>query len=519
MRTTNRWTARALILAALLAGLFPVLQPLPVAVAQSPPTFTESFTGAPTSPQRFNPSNWSVDLLPQNDPRNMEVAPMFAHHGSDCAFGPAPENPARFPTSATSHHHAIGGANNSVYQTVFKCKDHVMTSLHSGGYAAAYITPPAMLDWSSGPATFDFDVSTWRRSSRDWWEILVTPFAENVVIPNKEDAQAYTGFRIVMINDRPHTQFLGDVFTNGVGAPLDSTPYGTSVEGVLAAEGLSGDAARRDAFRLTVSAAGVKFAMIRAGSQRVFVDDDDQSFAWTKGVVQVNHYGYNPTKGCNDDGTCGPGTYHWDDFVLSPAAPFTIIRATQDVANSADDSVRFDTASPAGSFLRFSAWGEGVQYSANGGATWNTPTLKGRSSPGAPGYSWDRNSESYWAAIPAGVTDVRFRCSGQCRGAYGWGVSNIAVWSETVAGGPTPTPAASSTVAPSPTRTPTATSTPTPTPTPVPATATSTPTATATVAAATPTPTPPGPVPCTDAVLSAGQWSGVRPAGCALPPL
>ena len=61
----------------------------------------------------------------------------------------------------------------------------------------------------------------------------------------------------------------------------------------------------------------------------VWVDADIAPLNWSQGVVQLNQRTYNPNKACDFDGTCGPNTWHWDNVSVSPAAPFTILRASR----------------------------------------------------------------------------------------------------------------------------------------------------------------------------------------------
>ena len=45
---------------------------------------------------------------------------------------------------------------------VFVCHNHVMTSIKSEGYGLITLTPDHMADWSGGPVTIGFSVSTFQ---------------------------------------------------------------------------------------------------------------------------------------------------------------------------------------------------------------------------------------------------------------------------------------------------------------------------------------------------------------------
>src|SRR5439155_24746196 len=66
---------------------------------------------------------------------------------------------------------------------IFQCKDHLMTAIKAGGYGVIYLTPDQMLDFSQSEAVLKFDVSTLRTSLRDWFDIWVTPYEDNLELP------------------------------------------------------------------------------------------------------------------------------------------------------------------------------------------------------------------------------------------------------------------------------------------------------------------------------------------------
>ena len=88
---------------------------------------------------------------------------------------------------------------------------------------------------------------------------------------------------------------------------------------------------QRDTFELDISKNHIRFGMPQYNFW--WVDADIPTLDWSQGVVQLGHHSYNPEKDCNYDGTCGPNTWHWDNVSITPAVPFTILRADQRYLN------------------------------------------------------------------------------------------------------------------------------------------------------------------------------------------
>ena len=120
----------------------------------------------PSAPAMWQPSNFDVQI----HTRDMENAgnsmdSFNADHGADCAAPPAT--------------HLV----NTWQQAVFACHSHVMTAIKDSGYGEVVLTPDHMADWSQGPVTIGFSVSTQRTTSRDWITVQVSPFAEQLSLP------------------------------------------------------------------------------------------------------------------------------------------------------------------------------------------------------------------------------------------------------------------------------------------------------------------------------------------------
>ena len=436
--------------------------------AAIPTTFSASFTGMPSTITPY----WPVDDLgnPFDLQRQSRDIPtwdipdsMQAQHGSACEPPPA--------THLMSTYDGM----------VFQCHDHVMTAVNAPGYGMVVLTPPAMVDLSTGEAVISFDVSTLRTSLRDWIDLWVTPYADNLTLPfslGDVDVQGepHTTVHIVMDQFNDNSVFKGNI--NRAGAYQDITEdWGTGIESLL-----NTSAVTRTTFELHLSRTHVKFGMphyiAKDGTTQAFwwIDRNVADIGFDQGVVQFGHHSYTPDKDCTPSGTltCNANTWHWDSIGISPSLPLGIIRSDRRFTNAAGGGqINFTAPSPANASLRFAGIGNQIQVSYDGGSTWVSVTQQPTVNP--PG---DREGHfaNYFVPMPAGVQSVRFRASDWYGGS--WRVKDATIWS--LSAGPAPTPT------PTPTATTTVTSTPTATPTPTP-TITATPTATA---APTPSPTP-----------------------------
>src|SRR5450759_5316987 len=126
-------------------------------------------------------------------------------------------------------------------------------------------------------------------------------------------------------------------------------------------------ATTRTGFELDLSPTHIRFGVPSLNTWWV---DSNADVPFTRGIVQIGHHSYNPTKLCSDDiGSapgCPPGTWHWSSFAISNAVPFTMLKPN--VPNFVGaTTVTFATPAPASAFLRFSALGTGLQVSLNGG--------------------------------------------------------------------------------------------------------------------------------------------------------
>ena len=395
----------------------PTVVPSPTAPPPPPPpppagTFVETFDGDPASPLPWrNSSVWDVAVHSRDLGTWYQLETMQAQHGPNCE-----------PPDATH-------PNNSYEGAVFQCKNHVMTAITAGGYGMTYLTPNVQADFSNGTAVVRWDMSTFRASGRDWIDLWISPFEDNLITPLEEWYPDGSGepFRAIHIRMEPaHSEITGGSFKafviNGhsqVELPLNSYVNYTSV--------LEPSATRRDTFELQISQTHIKFGM--PAYNLWWIDTNVAPLGWTSGVVQLGHHSYTPEKACEYNGRCGPGTWHWDNVQVSPAVPFTMIHANQRYINGGSDTATFTRPAPANAYLRFNGIGEGLQVSFDGGA-WQTAAIQRQEKYDGGAF------RAYWMPIPAGTQSVRVRGGNWWGG--GWHARSISIWSRDYTGAALP---------------------------------------------------------------------------------
>lgn len=486
-------------------------------------TFKVTFDGDPTAPEPFfqSPESQNFDIqVHSRDPGTWyNPEQLMAEHGTDCTA--SPDNMA-FPTHLVS----------SYTDMLFHCKNHLMTSIHAGGYGLIELTPNAMVDNSTGTATVQFELSTLRMSVRDWVDIWITPFNDNLALPFDQgsvDLQGIpkTAVHITMSQFNGQTTFRGYTVQNYVETELEDCWWCTIDQYLPQGE----SAATRQTFKLTWSNNHLKFEMLPSATSTgvTWVDAATPDLGFSRGVVQFGHHSYNPDKdssciapnpSVNGISTCS--TWHWDNINLTPAIPFTVIKADKRYADSTSDwqKVTFNSPAPANAYLRFAAVGEPL-LSLDGGTTSKAlPTQPSSQEALNSGEVLWGHAASFFTPIPEGTQSVfiklRAHPGSWYTENYGMIAQDFAIWSAdsstspastsptptSVAATNTPTPVPNatatplptSTPSPIPTRTPTPTMTPTPTPTKIP-TPTPTQAVTPTPIPVTPTPTPSGGIP------------------------
>jgi hypothetical protein len=336
----------------------------------------------------------------------------------------------------------------------YRCRNHMMTAIKSSGYGAIFVTPNALVDFSNGEASIRWAMSTFRTSGQDWVDLWITPWEENLKLPldgslagtdlqgpprraihvrMTSGSRGTSAFQVFVVNNFVETQVVP---SSGAGYETLFTPVST----------------RRDTFELKLSKTHVKFGMwkgdVHAGdpifpkatvpfASMTWVDQSIPSLDWGAGVVQFGHHSLNPAS----DGGFG-GTWHWDDFAIAPATPFTIIKSTNvegaslpndRYADSKHPDMQLASPMPAtgARFVRFAAYGDKVRVSFGNGK-W----IDALPQPESPGV--DGRFHSYFVAVPADVgsaTTVSFKAkrdklatepTNEDDGV--WRVRDVAIW-------------------------------------------------------------------------------------------
>ena len=309
---------------------------------------------------------------------------MDVQHGEDCS-----------PPPATHHSDSYAGA-------VHQCKDHVMTAINGGGYAAIYLTPGAMVRLSQGTATIKFDVSTARTSERDWIDLWVTPFAENLQLPLEDWLPDLQGpprhaLQIRMDNNEDSTFFRGELYDD---YGEDKLPQATDAgyETVLAPS-----ATTRTTFELDISRTHIRFGLPTRSLW--WIDTDVPALSWGGGSAARAAL-VQPLKGVR--------------LRRHVRAQYVALGQRKHQPGSAirhrprDQSIRqprrrprrhlVSSAAPPNSFLRFSAIGD-VVVSFDAGHTWEDAVRQEQELSEPSHYS------SFWMPIPAGTKSVQLRFS------------------------------------------------------------------------------------------------------------
>jgi hypothetical protein len=406
-----------LLLVACTAMGVAIVQPQPRPVAAASPAFAFEWLGKPSAPQPWAPgavNDW--DLVVHD--RDVVAANPFptatAQHGADCSPAPAT--------------HTVSSAVNSV----FICNNHMMTTLNAPGYGEIEMAPARLADWSQGTTSITFSVSTFRTSARDWFDLYVMPFQENVLLPGDLDVDLLGRPRDAIHMDMGiayPTTFAGELISNFV--RNDITTGGTSVEDALRARSQSTSAVNRTRLELDISRTHIRFGM--PDYNNWWVDRDVAPLSFNQGVVQLGHHSYTPDKECSPTPgvlSCTGNTWHWSDFSISSAVPFTMLRpgTPWDLSHSSDRvEFKLPAPAPANSFLRMAAIGH-VRFSADGGRTWMTPQVQPTDRNPSGTYQ-DAVFNSYWTPFPAGATSIMF--TGEDWFGGWWSVNDPSIWSGT----------------------------------------------------------------------------------------
>ena len=422
--------------APVLAVLLLVAAFTPVANAAPAPYSGLSALGMPSSPQRFYPQHGYDVAVEERQNTNLngnliDTMPI-ADHGADCG---APASGAAPVAGVTAH------SVTNIADETYVCHDHMMTAINSTGYGAAYITPDAAADWSGGPVTIDWRVSTFRSSQRDWWDAWVTPFSNQEVMPLESwlpdlNGEPKNGIHIRLTGNDTGSAFVGDISVNGTVTDLQSAWYLSQEDYLTPSRSV------RTKYELVISRTHIKFWL---PEYNLVYIDQNINVPFSQGILQLAHHSYNPTKDASMSQTteqaklglqAAPDTWHWSDITMSSAERFSIDHPDHRWYNSSQATGHF-SAVAANTFLRFvDQTGSLMKVSFDGGQTFTQPTPQYHKS-GCNAYS----TCQYLVPVPVGATSVTFKGTTDGYG-EGWFVKEVSLFTAPGSVNPPPPPAA-----------------------------------------------------------------------------
>ena len=218
-------------------------------------------------------------------------------------------------------------------------------------------------------------------------------------------------------------QQTNSTFKAGIIQNHDTQDLNTTPEGWQGYETfLTPDQRRRDLFELRISKTHIAFGMPEYDFWWYDTDIDELDF--DAGVVQLGHHSYNPTKDCAVEGACLPNTWHWDNVTISPARPFTLIKATTRATDETINNGRiaFKAPAPADAYLRFSAIGTVLEVSFDEGTSWESVQRQIQE------LNDEGHFSSYFSPIPQGTSSIMLR--GQDWWGGPWHARDFSIWSE-----------------------------------------------------------------------------------------
>ncbi len=394
--------------------------------------FNEPVDHSPPQPEPWQPVDWDVVVHSKEANTWLELDEISADFSTTCQPSPAAH-------TVTAYEEAV-----------FVCDGTVQTALNATGYGMIYLTPNQMADFSDGEAVIQFDVSTLRPDGKDFLNVWITPYEDNLQLPIQDWLPAATGEpnNGVLVRTgltQGQTRIEGSVIRDFAASNLYDN-Y-TTIESLLSQNGLTPSDTRLETVEIRISADHLSVCF--PTYDHCFLDTAiDPPLDWTTGVVQFGHHSWN----IEDS-----NTYRWDNFHINPATPFGIIKSQPRTASPAANSFTFDSPAPANSYLRFVGVGDNLEVSFDNGNSWQAATLQAQ----ATSEYKSEQFRTYWMAVPPTVQTVHVRGDNWWGGT--WFAHSASFWTLTP-GEIVPT------ATPDPNITPTATLPPPPTNTPLPPT-------------------------------------------------
>ena len=371
------------------------------------PAFLETFDGEPSGPTPFvSNSKMTVSTNSRIGSTRTSLPSMQADHGADCSGPPSK--------------HTV----NKYADAQFRCRNHMMTAISSGAlgnhnYAVSMFSPNSILDFSGGEAVIQFDVSTLRRSHRDWFEVWITPYSHLQRIP-VQDRPTMQGppknAIVVALKSFTDTgSFDVELHRNFKEIQIDGP-----VEWIGYEDFLTPSPTVRSTFEIRITQDHIIVGMPYEPFYWIS-EDIPGGLPFNKGVVQFGHNSYHVFE-CDECGA-GPNTWHWDNIYMAPAEPITVKQASRRFVNANTASyVTFTGGAPADAHLQFTGTGFDLEVSYDNGKSWKPAVTQHNREI----HHW--RYKNYWMPIPAGTQRVDFRGDDPYDGK--WQIQDISVLSK-----------------------------------------------------------------------------------------
>ena len=401
----------------------PTNTPTPTATPSGGGTaFLETFDGNPSAPLAFDDANWDVGVHTHNYTSPYSVTADF---GSDCAALPAT--------------HIV----SSVDDAAFICDGRLVTALQADSNGQITFVPNQIVDFSQNEVSITFDVSTDRAVGKDWFELWVMPWDENLALA-AEDWNAPQGLPSdgihIRLNDYEN-KFVGQTINNEAVTPLNGSynwqPYDCSWSEDTCIDVM---ADKLTTFELKIKPATtageyeISFGMVADGDssknnplQTVwYFNDTDVVLDWTQAIVQFGHH----AKDSSD-----ANSWQWDNISISEATEFDIIKGDLRSIDAISDTVTFDSAAPSGTdtWVRFNAGGNSMSLTAKdaAGNVLVTKTI----TPQVESADRDEYVHSYFVSVPVGTKQVQLTGSNWSYGSKAWYAKDLTLWVAPTANG------------------------------------------------------------------------------------
>ena len=371
------------------------------------PAFLETFDGEPSGPTPFvSNSKMTVSTNSRIGSTRTSLPAMQADHGADCS-GPPSKHTVKTYADAQ-----------------FRCRNHMMTAISSGplgnhNYAVSMFSPNSILDFSGGEAVIQFDVSTLRRSHRDWFEVWITPYNHLQRIPVQDRPSMQGPPRNAIVVALKSFTDTGS-FDVELHRDFKEIQIDGPVEWIGYEDFLTPSPTVRSTFEIRITQDHIIVGMPYEPFYWIS-EDIPGGLPFNKGVVQFGHNSYHVFE-CDECGS-GPNTWHWDNIYMAPAEPMTVKHANRRVVNANTASyVTFPGGAPADAHLQFTGIGFDLEVSYDNGKTWKPAVTQHNREI----HHW--RYKNYWMPIPAGTQRVEFRGDDPYDGR--WQVQDISVLSK-----------------------------------------------------------------------------------------